>query len=111
LPALTDLRFDWYPDVYFFLKTGVISVVMVAANAADQSCKEQQQMFDQVLCISNRTSSLLTPVLSTAASFCTVTPVLHDCNLCNLLDVVIPHLEGCNCRRLGHSLFCFSGHS
>jgi hypothetical protein len=48
-----------------FLKTIVVSVVMVAANAADQSCKEKWQMIDQVLCISRRTSSLLAPVLST----------------------------------------------
>jgi hypothetical protein len=62
----------------FFLKTVAVFVVMVAVDAADRSCEEQRRMIDQVLGISRRTSSLLTPVLSPAGSFCAVIPVLHD---------------------------------
>jgi hypothetical protein len=69
----------------FFLKTVAVFVVMVAADAADLTCEEQRRMIDQVFCISRITSSLLTPVFSPADSFCTVIPILHDCNVCNLL--------------------------
>jgi hypothetical protein len=87
--------------VYFFLTVAGF-VVMVAANAIDQSCKEQQQMINQVLCILRRMSSLLTPVLSPTGSFCAVIPILHDCSLCNLLGLAICHLAGHNCSRFGH---------
>jgi hypothetical protein len=40
--ALTDLRFDWCSDMYFFLKPVAVFVVMVAVIVADCSCKEQQ---------------------------------------------------------------------
>jgi hypothetical protein len=36
-PALTDLRFDWCPDAYFFLKNVAVFVVMVATGAAKSS--------------------------------------------------------------------------
>jgi hypothetical protein len=77
---------------------------MVAHDAADYSCKEQQRMIDWVLCIFTRMPSLLTPVLSPAGFFCAVISVLHDYNLCNLLGAAIPCLAGHNCSRLGHSL-------
>jgi hypothetical protein len=51
---------------------------MVAADAGDWSCREQQQMISQVLYISRRMFSLLTLVLSPTGSFCTVIPVLRD---------------------------------
>jgi hypothetical protein len=91
------------PHAYFSLKTVAVFVVMVAADA-DRSCEEQQQMIDPVLCISTRTSSLLTPVLSPASFFCAVISVFHDCSLCNLLGAAIPHLAGRNYSRLGHPL-------
>jgi hypothetical protein len=37
---------------------------MVSADAADRSCNEQRRMMDQVLCISRKTSSLLTRVVA-----------------------------------------------
>jgi hypothetical protein len=57
---------------FFPLKTVSVFVVIVAADAADRSRKEQRRMIDQALCISRRTSSLLTPVLSPSGSFCAV---------------------------------------
>jgi hypothetical protein len=38
--------------------------------------------------------SLLTLVLPPAGFFCAVISVLHDCSLCNLLGLAIPHLAG-----------------
>jgi hypothetical protein len=74
--------------VYFFPKDCLFFVI-TAADAADRSCEEQRRMIDHVLCISRRMSSLLSPVLSPAGSFCVVIPVLHDCSLCNLLGTAI----------------------
>jgi hypothetical protein len=54
----------------FFLQAVVVSVVTVAADAADRSCEEQRQSIDQVLYTSRRTSSLLTPVFSSAGNSC-----------------------------------------
>jgi hypothetical protein len=90
---------DWCYDAYSFLKTIAVFDVMVAADTADQSCEEQQRMIDRMLCISRRTSSLLTPVLPSAGFFCAVIPVLHDCSTCNWLGAAIPHLAGRNCSR------------
>jgi hypothetical protein len=67
-------------------------------------------MIDQMLCISKRISSLLTPVLSPAGSFYDVIPVLHDCSIPNLLVAEVLRLAGSNCSRLGHTELCFSGH-
>jgi hypothetical protein len=47
----------------FILKTVAVFVVMVAANAASQSCEEQWSMIDQ-MCISRSSSSLLTRVVA-----------------------------------------------
>jgi hypothetical protein len=55
------MRFNWYPDAYFFLRSVVVFAVLVATNAVDYSCEEQQQMFSQVLCILRIMSFLLTP--------------------------------------------------
>jgi hypothetical protein len=86
--------------LYYFLKTVAVFVAMVAAYVADRSCEEQQRIIAQVLYISGRTSSLLTPVLSPTDFFCAVIPVLHDCSLCNLLGAAILRLAGRNCSRL-----------
>jgi hypothetical protein len=88
----------------FFLMTVAIFVMTVAVNAADQRGEEQLRVIDQILCISRRMFSLLTPVLLPAGSFCTVILVLHYCSFCSLLGAVIPHLAGRNCHRLGHIL-------
>jgi hypothetical protein len=74
----------------------------------DRRCEGKQRMVDQVLCISRRTSSLLTPVLSPVGSFCTVISILHDCSICNLVGAAISRLEGRNCSRLGRSMSYFS---
>jgi hypothetical protein len=95
--------FDWCPDGVF--------VVAAAADATDRSCKEKQQMINQVLCITRIMFFLLIPMLPITGSFCAVFPVLHDCSLCNLLGLVIPCLAGRSFSRLGPSLSCFSGHS
>jgi hypothetical protein len=44
------------------------------------------------------------PCFVTTGFLCIVIPVLHESSLCNLLGAAIPHLAGCNCSRLGHSL-------
>jgi hypothetical protein len=54
-------------------------------------------MIDWMLCISRRMFRLLTPMLWSAGSFCTVIPVLHGCSLCSLLGVVIIHLHYMDC--------------
>jgi hypothetical protein len=57
-----------------------VFVVMVAVDVADWSCEGQRRMTDQVLCVSRRASSLLTPVLSPAGPFCAVITLLRDCS-------------------------------
>jgi hypothetical protein len=61
-------------------------------------------MIDQMLCISRRTPSLLTPDLLPTGPFCSLIPLLHDCSLCNLLGAAILRLAGRSCRRLAHTL-------
>jgi hypothetical protein len=97
--------------MHFFQKAVAVLFLIVAADAADQSCEEPQRRIDQVLCISKGMFFLLIPVLSPAGSFCVVIPVLHDCSISILLDAAISCLRGRNCSRSGHSDFCFSGHS
>jgi hypothetical protein len=47
--------------------------------------KSGVEVIDQVMCISRRTSSLLTPVMSPAGIFYAVIPVLQLCRFRNLL--------------------------
>jgi hypothetical protein len=95
--------------VYFFLKTVAIFVVI---DAAERSCEEQQRMKDKVLRISRTMFSLLTPVLSPGGFFCSETPALHDCSLCNLLGAAIPPACSSQLQQVGTLCeFCFSGHS
>jgi hypothetical protein len=61
-------------------------------------------MMDQVLRISRRIFFLLTPVLSPAVPFCTLSPVLHDCSLYYLLGAGYSPFVGPNYSRSGHSL-------
>jgi hypothetical protein len=87
----------------FSQKAVAVFFVMVAADAANQGCEEQQRTIDRMLCISRGMFSLLIPVLSLAGSFCAVIPVLHDSSLSNLLVAAISLLICCHCTRLGHS--------
>jgi hypothetical protein len=73
--------------------------LMVAADAPDLSCEEQQQIIDWALCISRWTSPLLTPVLSSPGSFCSAISVLHDWSHCKLLGAAIARLVCHNCCR------------
>jgi hypothetical protein len=103
----TFLAYTDWPEIWLvsscvsFPEDYCCCFAMVADDAADRSCGEQQRMIDLVLCISRRTFSLLIPVLSPVGSFCAALPVLHDCSLCNLQGAAIPRLAGRNCRRLG----------
>jgi hypothetical protein len=82
------------------------SVLIGEQNTCVQLSSPAHDVFiiDKALCISRIMSSLLTPMLLPAGSFCIIIPVLHDYCLCNLLGAVIPHLIGRNCSRLGPSL-------
>jgi hypothetical protein len=87
----------------FFLNY-VAFFVIVDADAADRSGEEHLLMIDGVLCISRRTCSPLTLVLSPAGTFCVVLPVFHDFSLSNLLVATIWHLAVRNYSRFGPSL-------